>query len=444
MLFTITRDQYHLYEGTAGPCRQYILNRFSKLCSIVDTFNRYFGAENVDISADGFKQKSLLLTMLEDYEESLRLIPDRTLEEFLDSELVDDRVGIFSNLAVYVHWPVVTVTNERGQSVVVTDLYAKVPLWPNGRLFQNFSLSRATYSYEQYSSDYMHSHVSGIGPVPSSFMYPCLGTGPLIRTQETLRFNENSDLWDLFCVELDRYVHVESIAGVPYRRLDRIGTRQLTQLCYDGYRILAIQPIGNNSNLKNLFEKFFKYVLIQKKMKFGYFNGMFVASCSDTEWILKLSKEFLKFFAMMKSAGKTTVELTRLIRDDLLIEVKRSNNVLYNLASRMRGSSNYAGFNDLHVLYFKGEDIRTHVDEPFETRDNTYYVLNPVLALGFLDQCLNYLNIYEHEKSKNVIQDIKEEDQVVSGDTHDSVGRDKVKNTFPNYPLGEKRISLCS
>lgn len=442
MLFTITRDQYELYKDTAGPCRQYIIDKFPRICTIVDTFNQYFGAENVDIYANDWKQKSLLLTLLEDYEQSSRLV-NRSLEEFLDATFTsNNRSGIMANLAIYVHWPSVVVTNERGQSTVVTDLYAKVPLSPNGKMFEGFSLTRATYTYEQYSSGYMHSHVNGINPDPSFFLYPCLGTGPLIQTQRTLMSDRNSDLWDLFCAELDRYVHVESIAGVPYRHLDRIGTGRFSSLNYDGSRVGKFSCIILDNELNSLFVQFFKYVLTRKKMKFAFVDGLFVSSYTETAWLLKLSALFIKFFAMMRSMNKTNVDQRMLLSKGLLIEVKMNNGVLYTISSNSRNLSNYRSFQDLHVLYFKGEDIKTHVDDPVNFTENTYFVLDPVLSFAFLDQCLNYLNIYEHEKITNTIQDNQEESEVIVRDSSDSTTRSQVKNSFPNYPIGETRVTL--
>lgn len=411
------------------------------MCSIIDTFNSYFGPQNVDIYGDGFKQKSLLLTLLEDYESSNTLIR-RSLTEFLDEELPDTRIGMFANLAIYVHWPSVTVTNERHQSVEVKDLYAKIPIYPSGTLFERFTLSRATYTYEQYASGYMHSHVSGINSDPSCFMRPCLGTGPLNSTQNSLQSSSN-DLWDLFCLELDRYVHVESIEGVPYRYLDRIGTARLYELNYDG-STSCLNTIASSSDIKSLLTRFFKYVLVQKKMKFAFSNGMYVSPYSKKTWVLKLSKDFLKFFAMInKLECGINVTLNDLMRDKLLIEVKMNNGKLYTIGDSIHGRLvNYMAFRNIHVLYFKGEDIRTHVDDPSNVSENTYYVLNPVLAFSFLDQCLNYLNVYEHEKNKHII---REENSEVIGDSSDSSRGSRSsnrKNSFVNYSVGEKAIIL--
>lgn len=451
MLFTITKEQYQKYKDTANECRQYILNRFSTLCETVDKFNRYFSSENIDIYGNGFQQKSLLLTLLEGYEEDFKINP-KSLEEYLDEELSDDRIGLFENLAIYVHWDSVTVTNERNQSVVVTDLYAKVPIYPDATLIGRFSLTRATYSYEQYSSNYMHSHVNGINNSdPSSFMRPCLGSGPLNSTQNSLSYSGNSDLWDLFCVELDRYVHIESIAGIPYRYLSDIGTNQLSPspLIYEGNRSSHLRTINENADRSELFRLFFKWVLEKKQMKFSFCNGLYKSAYSDTEWILKLSEAFLKFFAMMSASGRTNVNSNELLNRQILIEVKKRDGVLYyySASSTNHHLTNYGSFQNLHVLYFKGNDIRTHVDSPARAgngSDNTFYVLNPILALTFLDQCLNYLNIYEHEKNKEVIQDNQEESEIISGADDSSTGStgSAGKNAFRNYTTGEERISV--
>lgn len=439
MLFTITRDQYQKYRETAGPCRQYLLDKYSRLCEIVDVFNNYFGTEYVDVYGSGFKDKSLLLTLLEDHEESCRLVP-RTIEEFLDDRLTMEREGIFSGLAIYVHWPSVIVTNERNQSVTVTDLYAKVPIYPNGRLVDRFTLSRATYPYVQYSSGYMHSHVSGINSDPSVFMRPCLGSGPLSRTQETLSARGHcEDMWELFCVELDRYVHVESIAGVPYRYLDRIGTGNSYPINYNGFKFQVFNKINNSNPKRRLFRQFFKYVIINKKMKFSFCQGYYSSAYNNTQWILKLSAQFLKFFAMMTSLNRTNVQLNSLLRDSLLISVKMNNGTLYNADSSGTNLVNYEAFRGLHVLWFKGEDIRTWVDSPVDYSENTYYILNPVLALVFLDQCLNYLNIYEHERAKETI---KENSEVINGDSSDSLGGSEEESVHSSNTFGEKRVAV--
>lgn len=439
MLFSITREQYQRYKDTADQCRQYILERYSRLCEIVNTFNRYFGSSNVDIYGSEFMDKSLLLKLLEHYDRYYKR-DNVPFKEYLEDQFdnSDYRSGWFSDLSIYVYWPSVTVTNERNQSVVVTDLYARIPIYANGRLCGRFQLARATYTYEQYVSKYLHSHIRTIPANPSVFQDPCLGSGPLIRTQQTLSSYDQEDLWDLFCVELDKYVHVESIAGTPYNYLSRIGTGELRKLEYNGYRHTAFKCICENASTNHLFKMFFRYVLARKKLKFAYTDGMFTTSCNNTEWIIRLSKIFLKFFAMMESVG-TDVTLDYLLSKRLLIKVKINNGVIYTTRSSGRSSTDYFNYRDLYVLYFKGEQVKSYVNDPVQFNDNVYYILNPVLALAFQDQCINYLNIYEHEKAKNVIQ---EESEIISGNSDGGSCPHRGKNAFPDYPIGEKRVCV--
>lgn len=436
MLFAITRDQYQKYGEKAVICRRYILDHYPALCDTVNVFNRYFGVSKVDICGALFEKQSLLLEILEEYEEE-HPSGDYPIETYLQDVFDDvgnNREGIFEGLRIYVWWPEVTVTNEKGQHVVITDLYAMIPIRPDGSLWDYFKLSRATYTYEQYVSGYMHSHVNGINPNPASFMSPCLGSGPLNRTQSSLQSRDNVALWDLFCVELDRYVTVESVEGVPYRYLDRIGTALLRQL-HSGYgvhRSAVFAPMHNFSGIKDLFTKFFKYVLIRKKMKFSYSDGLYRMAYSHNECILKLSNAFIKFYSMMRSAGKTDVTIEDLLSNSVLLEVKKNGNELYTIGSPTQSNTSYRSFCNQHVLYFKGESIKTHVSDPVDFQDNTYYVIAPGIVRAFLDQCLNYLNIYEHEKDKNVIQESESGSGVSCG----------VKNSFVDYPVGEKRIAL--
>jgi hypothetical protein len=175
-------------------------------------------------------------------------------------------------------------------------------------------------------------------------------------------------------------------------------------------------------------------------MRFSFADNMFRSAYSDTEWILKLSETFLKYFALMVSLRKTTITIDTLMQQDLLMEVKVQDNTIYKPYRMGNTLPSPTGFQNLHVLYFKGQDIRTHVGDPTGQSENTYYIINPIIALAFLDQCINYLNIYEHEKIRNIIKDQEEGESI--GGTSDSSTRNAVKNSFPDYPIGEKRISL--
>ena len=83
------------------------------------------------------------------------------------------------------------------------------------------------------------SHVHGI-PFNrfTDFKSPCLGSGPIKSTVATLALGYDEAIRQLFCLELDKYVRVESIAGIPYRYLEKIGNWWRHSLLYAIYCIL--------------------------------------------------------------------------------------------------------------------------------------------------------------------------------------------------------------
>ena len=122
---------------------------------------------------------------------------------------------------IVVHFPEVTVTNENHKSIIIYDLYAKVCINGLGNLCSGPLFNRATYPYIQMVRGYMHSHINGI-VTNEHFTSSCLGSGPIYRTINSLRMECEEGLWKLYCLELEKYVHVESLHGVPYHRLENV------------------------------------------------------------------------------------------------------------------------------------------------------------------------------------------------------------------------------
>lgn len=125
---------------------------------------------------------------------------------------------------ILIYYPEVTVTNENGQSHEIKDLFVKVPVNGYGHLVSGISLNRATYTLDEFNANYLHSHISAI-PVDDfeEFQTPCLGSGPIRYTISDLMLGNYSDRWMILAVQIDKLVHVESLQGGPYHRLERIG-----------------------------------------------------------------------------------------------------------------------------------------------------------------------------------------------------------------------------
>ena len=222
----------------------------SKPYEVLEIFNHYYGEERVDIQAfptfEEFKEcvynstitDILSWEVLDIRPSEYRKLADKTLltvsdnliervlEVLTDTSVVDYLGRIhFNGIFILVHFPRVKITNENDKFVYANHMYAKICVSYNGSMISRFTLNRAEYSYDHISSDYMHSHIPGI-PLRNftNFMSPCLGNGPIRGTISNLNREYDEDLWGLFCLELDKYIHTESIAGGPYRRLESIYT----------------------------------------------------------------------------------------------------------------------------------------------------------------------------------------------------------------------------
>ena len=216
-------------EYTVNQLYQHL---FEKPLSIYDTFKGFFGEDFVDMqSKNPSSIKEYLFAKICDEEFIIKGSKEEDFNipfEVSDEQLEElEAVSENKRFIIYVWWPRVTVTNEYDKSVNIQDLYAKIEIQNDGCIPYEccgFRLNRATYTREQFVSDYLHSHIRAIPKNDfTKFMEPCLGTGPIRNTIVTLKNNYDETTWMLFCQELSVYVTVESIIGGPWRRMENIG-----------------------------------------------------------------------------------------------------------------------------------------------------------------------------------------------------------------------------
>lgn len=239
-------------EEVIKACRELYDEYTSELDMIRDTLYHFFSEERVDfIKVD----MPYLLDAIMDRRLN-SCVSEETLEKFTEAQreykvgyIMEDSSGFYkiadklsiikdmkdrkdslnnvqteySKSRVMIWFPHVKVTNENGASTELDNLYARFYVYPDGRLCNYFRLNRTDYTVLHMINDYMHSHIDGIPKGDfTEFKSPCLGTGPILKTQESLVTEFNIYLWELFSVELAKYVTVESLAGVPYRHIDRL------------------------------------------------------------------------------------------------------------------------------------------------------------------------------------------------------------------------------
>lgn len=301
---------------------------------------------------------------------------------------------------IIVHFPVVTITNEYNDSVTIKDLWAKVFLTYRGTMKFGFLLNRSHYPISHWKSDYMHSHIPGIPKNRiSNFLSPCLGSGPIRDTISSLISGYDELLWQLFCRELEVYVTVESIAGVPYRRLRNIGTSDYRRTLVERGRFCNHYFYGysNNALPKSLLKNFIKYLIDNKCFKFNFNGASYSIAMSSFDYYIHISNIFIEWYNEKFNNKETTVPYSELISKDVIFKVDIIDNTIYHSSVPITNNESRGGV----VLTFKDRPINLIIENDNEVVECSH-VLNPNIATAILRSMLALINYkYGREENRN-------------------------------------------
>lgn len=409
-----------LIESKVGELYSLLMDKPNQVLAI---FNDFFGEDKVDMqgfmSVDKFKSwlditpiseytsRELLGMSEEDYNtyrgQSLTDLRGEILNAALNqlcSELVVDSIGQkkFGSGFILVHFPHVRITNEYNRFVDINHLYAKVGVLHNGSMDGCFTLNRSEYTYLHISNGYMHSHVNSI-PISdfTQFKTPCTGTGPINNTMSNLIREFDSDIWKLFCLELSKYVEVESVAGTPYHRLENIGTSNRN--AENGIFKVINHLDYYGDGIEDLIKDFVSYFIKQGKLKFNYANGSYSIGMSFTEYMLVISNEFIDWYNKRFNNKEVTYSFDTLKMRKVLKEGIIANNKIY-YENTLRNVNSYAVHNGKRMCTFKGVDVLINIVDLNEVKeDNKSIILNTNIALYILSRILRVIN-YRYGKAE--------------------------------------------
>ena len=321
----------------------------------------------------------------------------------LTNTIVKERIGVvkFNDIFILVHFPHVRVTNEHDRFVDINHLWAKVEVMYDGTLNGGFTLNRSEYTMLHISSRYLHSHVSAI-PINdfTQFQNPCTGSGPINSTISTLNRDYDEDMWNMFCLELSKYVTVESVAGIPYNYLEKLGTYNM-EVGVDGFITYLSPRYYGNIIVPSKFREFVRYFINSKKLKFNYVNGSYSIGMSLIEFIVLISNEFIKWYNDQFNKEKLTAKFADLKRNNILRECIIDNGKIYY--DRDRNNVNrYAQYIGKKVCVFKGKEITVDITDIAEVRnENKSIILDTQTALYILTTILKVLN-YRYGRNKAI------------------------------------------
>ena len=397
---------------------------------VLSIFNDFFGEDKVDmqgyLSLDEFKSwmnieplstyipNSNIVSMdNNDWSmyrtQTITDLPEDQVEKVvngLTNIIVKEIIGNvgFNDIFILVHFPHVRVTNEHNRFVDINHLWAKIKVMWDGTMSGRFTLNRSEYTLLHFRSHYLHSHINSIPKADfTQFQNPCTGSGPINGTISTLNRDYDEDMWNMFCLELSKYVTVESVAGRPYHYLENLGTRDM-QVGEDKFITYLFPNYCVNDILSDKLKEFVRYFINSKKLKFNYVNGSYSIGMSLIEFIVLISNEFIKWYNDQFNKGELTTKFEDLKKHGILRECIIDNGKIY-YDMNINNANNYAQYIGKQVCMFKGKEITVDITDITRVEnENKSIILDTQTALYILTTILKVLN-YRYGRNKATHED---------------------------------------
>lgn len=394
--------------------------------AVTEIFNDFYGEERVDLQPMSLEEFIYELGRTEMHEivggglstfagsSYMRSHRDESLivsySNRMYSHVLTERIDIFDRYAPYmkefignkwfidipiiVHFPHVTIRNEYDRTVEVDNLWAKVPVTWEGKGRGWFKMNRSEYDVVHMQSDYMHSHVSGID-FDFKFRSVCTGSGPINNTMSSLTVGFDEPIWQLFCLELERYMGTESLSGGPYRRMENIGANGSNKR--DNFPIEQNNYISNEYFTKELSSKFLDYLFTNNILKFNYRKGSYGLAHTFADTVLTISNAFIDWYNDEYRKAPNMPALYDLQGDGVLKQAIIANGAIFDPNSN--ASRDYSQYVGRKVLTFKGHDVNLVINGLANGARNVSTILNLDIIREYVWAILELLNC-EYGNSK--------------------------------------------
>ena len=349
--------------------------------TVYDIFKDFFNEVRVDLQVNK-EFKNYLEYLLEARDEdNLNEIFNYDLNSTLNTVKFKRIYTEISPFFIFVHFPDVTITNEHNDSINIKDLYARIPIYWNGTLNHRFEMIVTTYTRTLFNAGYCHSHLHHLYGNKPIFDTPCLGTGPLVETCNVLTSNFTEDNWRLFCVELSRYVTVESLLGTPYFRMTNISDKRSDKL-------INIHKVSNYIwDHKELLIETIHNLVSKKLLNFKYVNGEYNFANSEAELIRIISNEFITIYNNKFNKKEVNETLLQLANRSFVIKVKDYKDNYYYIGRIVNKIPS-----DAVLFTFKGKEIKTIITDDITDIKETF-ILNPDKISYIATKLLEFINI---------------------------------------------------
>lgn len=355
----------------------------------------YYGEERVALqetlnSVDCFGGYSKDQRIIDIGPHIVQMHPDNSLLTFVSIQRMAVEKHAHSPYSLFIHWPKAIIANENDQSVEIKDLFARIPLSSAGMNFNEhepFTFMRTTFSRVQWNHTYIHSHVQELVS-PMKFRHVCLGTGPIKNTIHTLKCNPaNKEAMMLFFWELDKVVHVESLAGVPYIRMSSLRNNTPERVYTVGQTPDCLIDLKRQRSKGPATKDFLASFFRTEDIPFAFRDGKYILGCSFLDFAVKISNYYLKWKDALNYAKRIeakvpeyVVEL-RFIMGTYIIKDGR----LYKKGIESR---NKPIPTNVSPFLFNGKEFPLIVEEESKEKD---YMECKLIPLHFILSVINYM-----------------------------------------------------
>lgn len=373
---------------------------FSSAFSVLEIFNNHFGEENVDTNIPKFEDLR---------NQGILNVPS----------MLNHLSSCHNSVDVIVRFPEVTITNEKGNSIFVKNLFAKQTLLIRYNTLREesicilsnaFTLSRSHFYKSHLLADYMHSHCNGLPLLAnnSPWLSCCLGSGPIRQTISTLCTEFDLNVWQLYCFELESYVQTESLAGGPWRRMSYITSGSYRESSRIN-KYTTVFSCPTKQSFKPLFRDFIEYFVRHTNIPFCYDNKSYMIAMPYLDFALTVSDKFIEWLNLGSNPYRYHEMLQDLLAHNILNNYLIRDNKIEEPISSRRSVSDITAIVGKHLFIFKDNPVVVELEEDSNNICTTTTLLRADV-LGYiatlLTKSINYYygnKFYENSSSETSI-----------------------------------------
>lgn len=136
---------------------------------------------------------------------------------------------IIKEIYFIIHFPQITITNNRKQNRTLSDIFIKFVVEPTmNPFFSCIKGLRTTISPIEYSAKYIHSHLPAKDWSILRWDNFCLGSGDISNSRSLLCAEYDPDILNLMFLQAETYLSWESLEGGPHILMESVINRDFS------------------------------------------------------------------------------------------------------------------------------------------------------------------------------------------------------------------------